>query len=218
LEHRVSLQQFFVPDQPSSHRRLCCPLTGAGLDSRDIVGGHVIFYPGPVQVAVSLGSLVGVQLLGDGAVPEEAGCNGDLEAQPVLGLADVEDVPLLSVSHEPANDGCRGIDYLVYAVQAVGVSVASAVGYGRRQGGLPVFSSVFSISSLEIPKPSQYPMCSSISLKMCVTMAADCPSAVLRSLVYRVVKNGRPTAAMSFIELALYDPSAFARAKCICSG
>lgn len=79
----------------------------------------------------------------------------------------------------------------------------------------PIFSSVFSISSLEIPNPSQYVICSCISRKMCDTISADWQAS---RLVGFPVACGYPrlTAAMSAMLLALYEARAFALAKWIC--
>lgn len=149
------------------------PLTRTSLDCSDVVFGHVVLDPRPIRVALSLGPRVGVQLLREDPVAEQARRHSYLEGQPVLRLSDVEHISaFLSVEGSCCLLGGRGD--LVYAVQAV-LMLATCVG-GAEAGGydLPSFSSVLSISSLEMPKPSQYPICNSISRKTCVTTEADC--------------------------------------------
>lgn len=68
-------------------------LTRASLYRMDVVLGDIILDPGPVRVAVPLGQGVGVQHLGQGAVAEQARGQGNLEAEPVPGLSNVQDVP-----------------------------------------------------------------------------------------------------------------------------
>lgn len=94
-----------------------------------------------------------VEHLGDGAVAEEAGCDGHLQGEPVFALADVEHVARV------CGAGC---------LRASGFpgSVLARVRPGRHRGRgnnseireermVPCFSSVARISATDIPKDSQ---------------------------------------------------------------
>ena len=67
-------------------------LTGPKLDGLDIVVGNIVLDPRPVRVVLVARVRMAVQHLRDGAVAEETRGEGHLEAEPVAGLADVEDV------------------------------------------------------------------------------------------------------------------------------
>lgn len=89
LHHLVRL---FVLSNRVAHAQLQLPLTRTRLDRRYIVISHVVLDPRPVGIVVSLRPGVGMELLGEGTVSEKTGRDGDLEAQPVLRMANIEDI------------------------------------------------------------------------------------------------------------------------------
>lgn len=158
-----------------------------------------------------------MELLGDDAVSDETRRHGDLESQPVLGHADVKHISFhRSVMGSSQPVAFRGNGPCVCGASCSGVSYFCCWTLSWNGVRLPSFSSVLSISSLEMPKPSQYPMCRSISRRVALTMLADCHTLGSAHLSCRTLTLGRLTAAISFNEPALYDASALARVKCIC--
>ena len=114
-----------------------------------------------------------MQLLCNDAVAKQARRQSYLQAYPILRLPYVENIS--ESRSEPTEDdeitGRPAGAYLVYAVQAV--QSQHPIKICRKVFYLPAFSSVFSISSFEMPNPSQYVICSCISRKMWETIAAD---------------------------------------------
>lgn len=91
LQHRILLQKSY-PRVSNTRQEDAGEPTASERHSLGVVFSNIVLNPRPVRIALAARPLIVAQHLGDGKVAQQTRRYGDLQGEPVLSLADVEDV------------------------------------------------------------------------------------------------------------------------------